>query len=111
MILRVTNKFKTRDGRNRKFYGCSRWPECNATHGADPQGRPLGIPANKETKALRRIVHKEAERIWGEWDAIDAKQKQVMYDWMRENTTSGHIAKMLKPELLDTLEKLKALLI
>jgi ssDNA-binding Zn-finger/Zn-ribbon topoisomerase 1 len=51
MVLRWTDKYK------RHFYSCSRWPECDAAHGADPQGKPLGIPANKATKRARIAAH------------------------------------------------------
>lgn len=57
MVLRRTAKFKWRDGVGRLFYGCSRWPACDATHGAHPDGRPLGIPADKATKQARTLAH------------------------------------------------------
>jgi ssDNA-binding Zn-finger/Zn-ribbon topoisomerase 1 len=40
-----------------RFYGCSRWPACNTTHGAHPDGRPLGVPANAATRAARVRAH------------------------------------------------------
>lgn len=82
MILRQTQKFKTKDGKPSKFYGCSKWPECKATHGAHPNGEPLGVPADLETKQLRMEAHKLCEKIWGEWAMM-----------------SGHISKMDKHEL------------
>jgi len=57
MFLRETKKFKTKDGRPRKFYGCERFPECKGTHGAHPNGEPLGTPANQETKEWRHRAH------------------------------------------------------
>lgn len=44
-----------RESRFGKFYGCTRFPECRGTHGAHPDGRPLGVPANAETKEARVI--------------------------------------------------------
>lgn len=29
------------------FYGCTRYPYCKASHGAHPDGAPLGVPVNK----------------------------------------------------------------
>jgi ssDNA-binding Zn-finger/Zn-ribbon topoisomerase 1 len=40
-----------------KFYGCTRFPACKATHGAHADGTPLGIPGNKETKQWRIKAH------------------------------------------------------
>jgi ssDNA-binding Zn-finger/Zn-ribbon topoisomerase 1 len=60
-ILRIclnyeTNKFKFR-GENRKFYGCSNFPRCKETHGANQiTGEPLGKPALKEVKVYWDIV-------------------------------------------------------
>jgi ssDNA-binding Zn-finger/Zn-ribbon topoisomerase 1 len=57
MVLHETQKFKTKDGKPRKFYGCKRWPTCKGTHGAHPDGRPLGIPGDAETKEWRHRAH------------------------------------------------------
>lgn len=57
MILRETKKFTTKDGKAKKFYGCERWPACKGTHGAHPDGKPLGIPGNAETKIWRHKAH------------------------------------------------------
>lgn len=54
MVLRVTRRAPWT---GRKFYGCSRFPECRSTHGAHPDGTPLGIPATKATKQARIRAH------------------------------------------------------
>jgi ssDNA-binding Zn-finger/Zn-ribbon topoisomerase 1 len=46
-----------------QFYGCERWPLCTGTHGAHPDGRPLGVPANTEAKAARHEAHLALEKI------------------------------------------------
>jgi ssDNA-binding Zn-finger/Zn-ribbon topoisomerase 1 len=47
------------------FYGCSRYPDCRATHGAHQHsGEPLGYPADAETKALRIKLHRVFDRFW-----------------------------------------------
>lgn len=107
MVLRVTSKFLTRDKQPRKFYGCSRYPECKATHGAHPNGQPLGIPATPEVKELRMKAHRLLETKFGEWKTISGKQKEVMYLWLKQNTQSGHIGKMGKEELLDLITYLQ----
>lgn len=58
MVLRYTKKF------HRYFYGCSNFPDCREVHGAHQDGRPLGIPANKETRAARIQAHKAFDRVW-----------------------------------------------
>ncbi len=61
MVLRTTKKFQYGDGNNRNFYGCSNYPICKGTHGAHPDGRPLGTPATAEVKQLRRAAHAAIE--------------------------------------------------
>lgn len=57
MVLRTTTKFQDANGQPRKFWGCSRFPACRASHGAHADGTPLGIPADAETKAARMAAH------------------------------------------------------
>jgi ssDNA-binding Zn-finger/Zn-ribbon topoisomerase 1 len=80
MILRSTDKFKHRDGSPRKFYGCSRFPDCRATHGAHPNGRPMGTPANAETKEARCLAHEAFDPLWksGKMERANA------YLWLAE---------------------------
>lgn len=58
MVLRYSSKY------DRKFYGCSNYPRCKATHGAHQDGRPLGIPADKETKRARIEAHAAFDKLW-----------------------------------------------
>lgn len=60
MVLRRSAKYP------HPFYGCSNYPACTGTHGAHPDGRPLGIPATKETKAWRIKAHDAFDRLWKE---------------------------------------------
>jgi ssDNA-binding Zn-finger/Zn-ribbon topoisomerase 1 len=78
MVLRRTQRFKWKNGEGRLFYGCSRWPKCDAVHGAHPDGRPLGIPADKATKAARVEAHDWFERVQKnrEWE------KRGSYIWL-----------------------------
>ena len=46
------------------FYGCSAWPRCRGTHGAHPDGSPLGVPADAATKAARIRAHAAFDRLW-----------------------------------------------
>lgn len=52
------------DTRTGRFYGCENYPECQTTHGCHPDGSPLGIPANKETREIRMEVHRWFDPLW-----------------------------------------------
>ena len=53
-----------KDSKHGLFYGCNRYPACRASHGAHPDGSPLGIPANAETKKMRIAAHKAFDQLW-----------------------------------------------
>jgi ssDNA-binding Zn-finger/Zn-ribbon topoisomerase 1 len=46
------------------FYGCTNYPVCKTAHGAHPDGKPLGKPANKETKAWRIKAHQAFDKVF-----------------------------------------------
>jgi len=46
------------------FWGCSRYPQCRATHGAHPDGQPLGTPGDPETRAWRIRAHEVFDALW-----------------------------------------------
>jgi ssDNA-binding Zn-finger/Zn-ribbon topoisomerase 1 len=75
MDLRTSPKFA------RPFYGCTRFPECKGTHGAHPNGAPLGIPANHDTKQSRRQAHAVFDQIWKQHLV---KNRWAAYNWMRQ---------------------------
>lgn len=55
---------KLRSSRYGLFYGCTKYPACNGTHGAHPNGAPLGTPADAETKAARIRAHAVFDALW-----------------------------------------------
>ena len=48
------------------FYGCSNWASahCNGSHGAHPDGSPLGHPADARTKRARMQAHSAFDKLW-----------------------------------------------
>lgn len=58
-------KMALKDSRYGLFYGCTRWPWCESTHGAHrSSGEPLGVPVDKETKGWRIRAHDAFDRLW-----------------------------------------------
>ena len=64
------------------FWGCTRWPDCNGTHGAHPDGTPLGTPADAKTRAARMEAHAAFDA------ALKARGMRRMddYRWLSELT-------------------------
>lgn len=55
---------RLRESRFGPFFGCTTWPKCDATHGAHPDGTPLGTPADKATKRARIEAHAAFDPLW-----------------------------------------------
>ena len=69
-----------RQSRYGPFYGCTNWPACDVTVGTHKDGRPLGRPANKETKGWRMRAHEVFDRLWKD---KHMRRKQA-YSWMQK---------------------------
>lgn len=52
------------DGRSRLVYRCVKAPRCRGQHGAHSDGTPLGTPANRQTRLLRRRAHLYFDTFW-----------------------------------------------
>ena len=110
MILRDNGPYKTRSGQPKLWYACPFYPRyCTGSHGAHPDGTPLGTPANAELKALRTQAHKECGRVWGDWATNTSKQRRAMYAWLKQNTVHGHISHMDKEEVEELIAAVKEL--
>lgn len=71
---------RLRQSKHGKFYSCPNWPECDVTHGAHPDGRPLGKPATREVREARVRAHAAFD---GLWKGGGMKRKDA-YSWLQE---------------------------
>ena len=93
MKLRFTDKYPNRRAKQRRprpkptksaFYGCSTWPDCDGTHGAHADGKPFGIPANKETKGARTRAHAAFDYLWQDKHGEFFQERGEAYKWLAE---------------------------
>lgn len=90
------------------FYGCVKYPECKAAHGAHTNtGQPLGKPADKETKEWRIKAHSSFDSLWKKGDM---KRKDA-YRWLREQlqieASSCHIGMFDIDQCKQTIDAVK----
>ena len=78
MVLRRTKKYTYPNGDPRLFYGCPAWPQCDAVHGAHPNGEPLGVPADERTKRARIKAHSAFDALWKRKDM----RRNDAYEWL-----------------------------
>jgi len=110
MVLRETTKYTyPKSGLPRKFYGCSRWPVCAAAHGAHPNGEPLGVPANKETKEARQAAHQAFDALWHGRGMVKRLGYQLLQEIMGMTADEAHIAKFTKEQCETLIAKIKTL--
>lgn len=108
MVLRETLKFKHKDGTPRKFFGCLNWPQCTATHGAHPNGRPFGKPGDLETKKARLLAHFSFDPLWKNGNM----GRKEAYLWLSEQMGipfgDCHIGDFTKEQCINAIEICKA---
>jgi ssDNA-binding Zn-finger/Zn-ribbon topoisomerase 1 len=91
-----------RNSRFGLFYGCSIYPKCKGTHGAHPDGRPLGKPANKATKGARMKAHAAFDQLW---KGKGKRSRRSAYKWLREQPTlPDHIGEMTAKQCATLIE-------
>lgn len=75
------HRMMLRASRYGPFWGCIEFPLCRHTHGAHPDGRPLGTPAGPVVKAARVSAHAALDRLWKGRDA--PMNRDAVYAWLR----------------------------
>jgi hypothetical protein len=87
------------------FYGCIEYPKCKAAHGAHADGKPLGTPANPETKKARIRAHDAFDELW----KGRHMSRSEAYTWMQRTMglpeDEAHIGKFT----IDQCEELEVL--
>lgn len=106
MRLRTTKKYQYRNGNDRKFWGCSRFPDCKAAHGAHPDGSPMGTPADTETKALRQQVHAVFDPLCKKAGLTRSESYRFLRHVMQMSGDDAHIAKFDKATCELAIERL-----
>lgn len=107
MELKFTLKFRYKNNDPRKFWGCSRFPKCKATHGAHPDGRPLGNPADQPTKEARMRAHAAFDRLWKDGGMSRTQAYVVMQELMGMTPAEAHIGKLTLEECETLIAKLE----
>lgn len=64
MILLESLTLTYPSGQRRLFWSCPFYPFCTVQHGAHPDGRPVGFPADKRTRRARSEAHEEFDALW-----------------------------------------------
>lgn len=94
MVLRESYKYPNKNGTPRKFWSCSRWPDCNGTHSAhQSSGKPMGIPADKETKGWRIKAHAAFDPYVRKWFQSRPEGYRFLQNVMGLSEKEAHISR------------------
>lgn len=92
-------RLKPSQFKNGYWYSCPRFPECRGSHGAHPNGKPLGVPANQETKEWRIKTHQLFDPIYECYPTGRERRKARwrLYQWlaytMQLDISQAHIGR------------------
>ena len=79
-------------GRFGTFYGCLA-DGCRGSHGAHPDGRPVGVPADARTKRARISAHDAFDRLWKHGRMSRSQSYAWMSDALGMSPDEAHIGK------------------
>ncbi len=75
-------KLRLRIGEYGLYYRCTKFPACRTTHTAHKKtGKPMGVPANKETRTLRMKAHEAFDKLWVS-KRLKYKSRNRAYAWL-----------------------------
>ena len=89
---------RLKEGHYGLFYGCTAWQKtgCKGSHGARPNGEPLGIPADDRTKKMRMAAHNALDPLWNSPEPVFESRARA-YHWMQTvlsmNSDEAHIGR------------------
>ncbi len=96
-----------RNSKHGQFYGCTKWPRCDGTHGAHPNGSPMGVPADKATKLARIEAHKAFDELW----KSGTYSRSAAYSWMRKAMGLDRVAAHISRFDVEQCQQLQQLLL
>lgn len=77
-----------------KFYSCVRYPVCRGVHGAHQNsGKPLGIPANRQTIEWRKKAHAVFDPFVKKWFVKRSDGYTFMRSVMGMKRYEAHISR------------------
>ena len=87
----VFTHHRYRDGKRKPKYQCIHHPECKGSHGAHPDGSPLGVPGDGKTRLLRQTLHEILEIKYP--GTVEYTRRKTGH-WLIGNGFPAHIGEM-----------------
>jgi len=107
LILYKSKTFKYGGGKDRLFYRCEKYPKCDTSCGAHPDGVIAAIPADVRTKTWRSRAHAKFDKLWQSGDMERTAAYQLMQKIMNMTEDEAHIGFMNADQCKLLIERLK----
>lgn len=98
----IKSKFK-----NPYFWGCRNYPACSGRHSAHPNGEPMGVPADAETRQMRIKAHEAFDQLWKKWGYSRNESYEFLQLIMGMTKDEAHIANFNKDQCISLIEKIE----
>jgi len=92
---------------NGKAWICDHFPKCRGSVGTHPDGRPLGIIPDEETKKLRIKLHDMIDPLWKSGKV----KRGSVYGWLKRitgGTKEIHMGETTREDCLRLMELIQA---
>lgn len=98
------------NGKPRKYCRCTDRLFCTLTHGAHPDGTPLGVPGDRMTKLARTEAHDALDRLQTRF----GMHKTLVYFWLqrtlRLSVDEAHIGRFTIDQCNEVVRQVNAAL-
>lgn len=94
-----------KDKNGRLLYRCSRFPVCRCSHGAHPDGSPMGYPGDRDTRKLRVRCHEALDSLWKQGLCTREQAYVVLQKILHLSEEEAHIGKLDKEQCLFFLKE------
>lgn len=91
MVLLESLTLTYPNGQLRKFWSCVHYPFCDVQHGAHPDGRPVGFPADKKTRRARVDAHEAFDALWRDLGKTRAEGYKLLQEITGLPEAEAHI--------------------
>jgi len=108
LVLLTSKKAKySRSGEPRKYWRCANMKQCSVVCGAHPDGTPMGIPGDRETRQARDHLHQVFDPLW-----ISKRWTRIEAYWILEiltglNEDEAHIARFDQEQCKQVEEQIR----
>lgn len=107
MRLRLSRALDN-EGLPRRIWACTTIG-CDVVHGTHPDGSPLGVPGDRDTRRARQRAHHEFDRYWRARNLTRTAAYRMLQQLLGLSEEAAHIAKLDRLQCLTLIVRIRRL--